>query len=276
MRLTFLGTGTSTGVPVIGCDCAVCMSSDPRDARLRASVLLEIEGSTILVDTSPDLRAQMLQTGTRRIDAVLFTHRHADHTAGLDELRAFNIAQQRRLPVWATSVTAADLQQRFAYAFDHSFSYFGGKPDLDLHPIDESRPFVVGDITVYPIPVFHGRMPIIGFRIGSLAYVTDVKTIPDASVELLQDLDVLVLTALRQDEHGAHLSLSEALVWVDRLSPRRAVLTHLGHEMGLMEDVGPLLPAGVEIAVDGLMVETDERASNDGFGSIQTRRSAGT
>lgn len=255
MRLTFLGTGTSTGVPVIGCDCAVCTSSDPRDARLRASVLLDVGSSTILVDTSPDLRVQVLRTGTTHIDAVLFTHRHADHTVGIDELRSFNLLQQRRLPVWATPVTAADLEQRFAYAFDHSFSYFGGKPDLDLHTIDESRPFQVGDIDVIPVPVFHGRMPIVGFRFGSLAYVTDVKTIPDSSAALLRDLDVLVLTSLRQKTHGAHLSLDEALEWVERLGPRRAVLTHVSHDMGLMTDIAPLLPPHVEIATDGMVVE---------------------
>lgn len=255
--LTFLGTGTSTGIPVIGCDCETCRSIDPRDTRLRTSVLIETTGKAILVDTSPDLRIQMLRAGTTRIDAVLFTHSHADHTAGLDELRRFNIMQKMRLPVWATEATAHDLNKRFAYAFDHSFSYFGGKPDLDLNLFDERQPFAIDDVTVTPIPVFHGRLPIVGYRIGDLAYVTDVRTIPDASLALLQGLDILVLTALRQDEHPAHLSLTEALDVIEELRPRRAFLTHLGHDMGPQTGVEPLLPDHVRIATDGLVVRSD-------------------
>lgn len=261
--LTFLGTGTSTGVPVIGCDCETCRSTDPRDVRLRTSVLIEAEGKTILIDASPDLRAQMLRTGTSRIDAVLFTHAHADHTAGLDELRRFNVIQKMRIPVWATEATARDLRQRFSYAFDHSFSYFGGKPDLDLHQFDEQQPFSVAGLTITPVPVFHGRLPIVGFRIGDVAYVTDVRTIPDASATLLQDLDVLVLTALRQDEHPAHLSLTEALEVIAVLRPRRAFLTHLGHDMGRQADVERLLPDHVQIATDGLVVTGDH--TNEGY-----------
>lgn len=257
LKLTFLGTGTSTGVPVIGCDCETCRSTDPRDTRLRASALVETAGQTILIDTSPDLRAQMLRTGTDRIDAVLFTHAHADHTAGLDELRRFNVMQKERIPVWATEATAHDLGQRFAYAFDHSFSYFGGKPDLDLHLFDEHQPFAVAGLTVTPVPVLHGWLPIVGFRIGDVAYVTDVRTIPDASLDLLGDLDVLVLTALRQDEHPAHLNLDEALDVISGLRPRRAFLTHLGHDMGRMADIEGRLPAHVRIATDGLIVESD-------------------
>jgi len=255
--LTFLGTGTSTGVPVIGCDCETCLSSDPRDRRLRTSILIETASTTLLVDTSPDLREQMLRAGTTRIDAVLFTHAHADHTAGLDELRRFNIMQKRRLPAWATEATARDLSARFSYAFDHSFSYFGGKPDLDLHQFAEREPFTIGELTITPVPVFHGRLPIVGFRIGDVAYVTDVRTIPETSMALLRDLDVLVLTALRQDEHPAHLSLSEALDVIAELDPRRAFLTHLGHDMGRMTDVERLLPDHVRIATDGLVVTAD-------------------
>ncbi len=252
--LTFLGTGTSTGIPVIGCDCETCRSSDPRDSRFRTSVLIETAGKTILIDTSPDLRLQMLRTGTTQIDAVLFTHAHADHTAGLDELRRFNVMQKMRIPVWATEATARDLNQRFSYAFDHAFSFFGGKPDLDLNLFDEQQPFGIDDLMVTPIPVFHGRLPIVGYRIGDLAYVTDVRTIPDASLALLRDLDVLVLTALRQDEHPAHLSLTEALDVIGDLRPRRAFLTHLGHDMGPQSGVDPLLPDHVRIATDGLVV----------------------
>jgi phosphoribosyl 1,2-cyclic phosphate phosphodiesterase len=252
--LTFLGTGTSTGIPVIGCDCDVCTSPDPRDARLRASVLVRSEGKTILIDTSPDLRAQMLGARPPRIDGVLYTHAHADHTAGLDELRQFNVIQGERIPVWATAETASDLRQRFSYAFDHSFSFFGGKPDLDLNVFDPAAPFEAAGIEVWPIPINHGRLPIVGFRIGGLVYVTDVKTIPDASRPLLDNADVLVMTALRRDEHVAHMNLDEALATIERHNPRRAFLTHLAHQMGRHADTAPLLPANVDIATDGLTV----------------------
>jgi phosphoribosyl 1,2-cyclic phosphate phosphodiesterase len=252
--LTFLGTGTSTGVPVIGCDCATCRSPDPRDTRLRASVLIRAGDATLLVDTSPDLRAQMLITRPSRIDAVLYTHAHADHTAGLDELRRFNVMQSERIPVWSTPETAADLERRFAYAFDQSFSFFGGKPDLDLHTFEPGTPFTVCGVDILPVPVQHGWLPIVGFRIGGLAYVTDVKTIPEESLPMLRGADVLVLTALRQKEHVAHMSLAEALAAVEALQPRRAVLTHMAHDIGLHADVAATLPPHVEIAVDGQVI----------------------
>ncbi len=257
IELTFLGTGTSTGVPVIHCDCHACTSPDPRDRRLRSSALLRVNGSTILIDTAPDLREQMLRARPDRIDGVLFTHAHADHTAGLDELRRYNIIQTERIPVWATESTAGDLQRRFEYAFNHDFSFFGGKPDLDLHVIDPNASFTAAGVEFTPIPVNHGRLPIVGYRVGDLAYVTDVKTIPESSMPLLRDLDVLVLTALRHNEHVAHMSLEEALAMVDVLQPRRAYFTHVAHELGRYVDVAPRLPANVTLAVDDLVVRLD-------------------
>lgn len=254
LELTFLGTGTSTGVPVIGCDCEICRSTDPRDARLRASVLVRTPEATILIDTSPDLRVQMLAARPPRIDAVLFTHAHADHTAGLDELRRFNVMQGERIPVWATKETASDLEKRFSYAFDHSFSFFGGKPDLDLHIFEPEAPITVAGVEIVPIPIEHGRLPIVGYRIGGLVYVTDVKTIPESSRPLLDDAEVMVVTALRRKEHVAHMNLDEALETIERHRPKRALLTHLAHEMGLFADVAPLLSPHVEIATDGLVV----------------------
>lgn len=254
LELTFLGTGTSTGVPVIGCDCDVCASPDPRDARLRASVLLRTPEATILIDTSPDLRVQMLASRPSRIDAVLYTHAHADHTAGLDELRRFNVMQGERIPVWATKETAADLEKRFAYAFDHAFSFFGGKPDLDLTVFDPGQSITVAGLEVTPIPVEHGRLPIVGYRIGGLVYVTDVKTIPESSRPLLDDADVLVVTALRRQEHVAHMNLDQALEAIARHQPNRAYLTHAAHELGRYADVAPLLPDNVKLATDGLRV----------------------
>jgi len=274
--LTFLGTGTSTGIPVLGCDCDVCASVDPRDTRLRSSALVRINDSTLLIDTSPDLRAQLLRTGTTRIDAVLYTHAHADHTAGLDELRQFNVLQQARIPVWAEHVTARDIGQRFAYAFDHTFSWFGGKPDLDLNVFDRNQPFEVAGITVQPIPIMHGTLPIVGFRIGQLGYLTDMKSIEPDAIDQLRDLDVLVLTALRTKPHPAHLSLSEALDLIAELAPRRSFLTHLSHDMGHHADVAVTLPDHVGIAEDGLVVsgialDAADRRAAIGQGRVRAR-----
>ncbi len=250
--LTFLGTGTSTGVPVIGCDCEVCQSTDPRDTRLRSSILVETGGRSILVDTSPDLRQQMLGTGTARIDAVLYTHAHSDHTAGLDELRRFNIMQEERIPVWATPEIGGELGLRFAYAFDHTFSFFGGKPDLDLHAFEPDSPFHMLGIPVIPIPITHGWMSIVGFRFGNVAYLTDVKTIPESSLPLLEGIDLLILTALRRKPHVAHMSLDEALLAIEVIAPRRALLTHIAHDLGFHRDVERELPGHVALAWDGL------------------------
>ena len=250
---TFLGTGTSTGIPVIGCDCDVCRSPDPRDNRLRASVLVQVDGTNILIDTSPDMREQMLRADCRRIDAVLYSHTHADHTAGLDELRRYNIMQGMRIPVWATAETGEELTTRFAYAFTRAFPFFGAKPDLDLNIFE--GPFQVNGIGIIPIPIQHGTLPIVGFRIGNFAYITDAKQISDSSLAMLEELDTLVITALRKKEHPAHMSLAEALAAIDRIQPKRAFLSHLGHDMGRHADVSPELPAHVQIATDRLVVE---------------------
>lgn len=265
MEITFLGTGTSTGVPVIGCDCEVCQSTDPRDARLRCSIVVRTETTTVLVDTSPDLRTQVLRDPFDRFDAVLFTHAHADHTAGLDELRRYNAMQQQHLPVWADAGTALSLRERFAYSFVDQFPVYGVKPDLTLHEID--GPFRVDDLDVQPIPVMHGRLPILGYRFGSIAYLTDVKTIPDASRELLRDLDVLVLTALRKKPHPAHLGLDEALAVAESLRPRHTLFTHVAHDMGRYAEVAPTLPSGMGLAYDRQRVMIDER--RDGTERIQ-------
>lgn len=259
MELELLGTGTSTGVPVIGCDCEVCRSDDPRDTRLRSSALVRSGEVTLLIDTSPDLRYQMLRSGNQRVDGILMTHTHADHTAGMDELRRFNSMQQEWIPMWAPASAQADLRERFSYAFRQDFPVFGMKPDLDLRVINDTEPFDVSGIIVQPIPIMHGRMPILGYRIGDLAYLTDVKTIPDASWELLHDIDVLVLTALRTAPHPAHLSLEEAIPLVERLAPRRALFSHIGHDMGLHAEIAKTLPEGIELAVDGMIIPVRDR-----------------
>ncbi len=256
LALTFLGTGTSNGIPVIGCDCAVCRSTDPRDKRSRCSVVIRdgANGQTYLIDTATELRSQALATGLRHVDAVLMTHAHADHTGGFDDLRRFNEVQRRHLPVYANPGTAATLRERFAYTFTDAFTFYGGKPDLTLHEVDE--PFDLFGREVVPIPVFHGRLPILGYRFGGLAYVTDAKAVPDSSRDLLRGLDVLVLNALREQPHPTHLSLAEAAALIDELRPRAAYLTHLSHELSHAA-ASARLPEGIAVAYDGLTVTAE-------------------
>lgn len=256
VELTFLGTGTSNGIPVIGCSCAVCRSTDPRDKRLRSSALLRTADQTILIDTSPELRLQALAHNISSVDAVLYTHAHADHMAGFDDLRSFNYVSQARIPVYADHFTADLMQQRYAYAFEAPFPFFGGKPDLDVHEVD--GPFQVGGLDVVPIPVGHGRWTVQGFRFGNLVYITDAKVIPRSSLELMRGAEVLVINALRHKPHPVHLSLSEALDVIRKVQPQRAYLTHISHEMGHAETLA-LLPAHVEPAYDGLTVTVSDQ-----------------
>lgn len=252
-EITFLGTGTSNGIPIIGCTCQVCRSTDARDTRSRTSAVVRAGGKVFLIDTSTELRTQALAHGLDHIDAILMTHAHADHTGGFDDLRRFNELQQTHLPVYANPGTAAVLRERYAYCFVDAFPFYGGKPDLILHEVD--GPFDVLGQPIIPIPVLHGRLPIIGYRIGDLAYVTDAKTIPESSLTLLQDLDVLVINGLREREHPTHLSFGEAATIVEQVQPRRALLVHLSHETG-HQAAQALVPPPIEIAYDGLVVRT--------------------
>ena len=254
VELTFLGTGTSNGIPMIGCTCPVCMSNDPRDRRGRTSSVVRFNGKSILIDTSPELRTQAIQAGIRQIDAVFYTHAHADHVAGLDDLRRFNELNQGHLPVYADTGTAELLRERFDYAFHDMFPFYGGKPDLDLHVFD--GPFEVFGREVVPIPVTHGRWVVEGFRFGPLVYVTDAKGISESSIDLMRDADVLILNALRPRPHPTHLSIGEALDIIAEVRPRQAFIVHVSHDVSHAA-VSETLPPNVDLAYDGLTVRTE-------------------
>ena len=252
-RVTFLGTGTSHGVPMIGCSCATCHSSDPRDVRLRPSIYLEVaDGPAVLVDTGTDLRQQALQRRVSRVDAILYTHSHADHVMGLDEVRRFNMLQRGSIPAFADARTAADLRRTFGYVFDAAEQKGGGVPQIDLHTIE--GPWAIGPLHVRPVTLLHGVRPILGYRFGDFAYLTDCNRIPDDSWPLLEGLDTLVLDALRHRPHPTHFTVAEALAVVERLAPRRAFFTHMCHDLPHAE-TNATLPAGVELAYDGLTLD---------------------
>lgn len=252
LRVTMLGSGTSTGVPMIGCDCPVCTSPDPRNRRLRTSLLLETAAGAALVDTSPDLRQQALRAGIGRLDAVLYTHHHADHVNGIDELRAFNFRQGGSIPCYGPAPTLAALRRGFAYIFDAEPAEGGGKPQLELVPVD--GPFRVIGAEAMPVPLVHGSMQVFGYRLGGFAYLTDCKRVPAASLELLTGVEVLILDALRYRPHPTHLNVGEALAVAARVGARRTLFTHISHEIDHASPAVPL-PPGVEIGHDGLVFE---------------------
>ena len=256
MRLTFLGTGTSFGVPQIGCDCAVCRSTDPRDKRTRSGALLETDTGNILFDTPPELRLQLLAAGISKVDAVLYTHEHADHTNGIDDLRIFSVRQRRALPVYGPPETLDRLRTGFPYIFDQSVQAYQGtsKPDLELHALEPDRAASVAGVDVLPLAFRHGHIRVFGYRLGPLAYITDVKAIPETERRRLQGLDVLVLNALWWRPHPTHLSIPEAVQTAQALGARRTYLTHLTHETGHGE-LASQLPDGIVPAYDGLTVE---------------------
>lgn len=251
MQLSFLGTGTSMGVPIIGCTCAVCTSSDPRNKRLRTSALLRFDGLQVGIDAGPDFRTQALAVGLRQLDALLLTHSHFDHVAGIDDLRPLNFRQQQPMPLYGDARTLRDVRERFSYAFTDG-SDGSTRPSLALHTVD--GPFQLGATTITPFLVMHGTWPITGYRIGALGYVTDASVLPAESRALLRDLDVLVLNALRFQPHPTHFSLPEALDVIADLRPRQAYLVHLTHEFEHVA-VSAQLPDGVFLAYDGLVVD---------------------
>lgn len=252
MRVTFLGTGTSHGVPAIQCDCAVCTSPDRRNERARCAVVVQEGGRTLLIDTPPELRQQAIRYHLCGVDAVLFTHAHADHIFGLDDIRRFNDLQQRDMPCFGTPETLADIERTFRYVFVETQAG-GGKPRLRLNAI-EAGSFTVAGVEVEAMPILHGRLPVCAFRFGAFAYVTDVSEIPPASRERLRGLDTLVLGALRHEPHPTHFSIAEAVAAVADLGPRRAFFTHLAHNLD-HRATEAALPPGIRLAYDGLILE---------------------
>jgi len=254
-QVTFLGTGTSHGVPMIGCPCDTCHSTDPRDRRTRPSIYLDVEaGPKVLVDAGTDLRQQALAHHVSRVDAILFTHSHADHIMGLDDVRRFNVMQGGAIRAFADGPTCEDVRRTFQYIFTPADQKGGGVPEIVLTAIDGA--FAIDGLSVVPVPVFHGRRPILGFRFGSFAYLTDCNRIPDESWPLLEGLDVLVLDALRHRPHPTHYSVAGALEVVARLEPSRAFFTHICHDLP-HEATNAALPAGVELAYDGLRLDVE-------------------
>lgn len=252
VEVIVLGTGTSHGVPMIGCDCAVCTSDDPRDRRTRPSIWVRYGGVCFLIDTATELRLQCLANDIRRVDAVLFTHHHADHVAGLDDLRRFNWLTKKALPCYGTPRTLDGVRRMFSYAFEPAGMSPHSRPQLDLHPI-EAGVFEVCGVRVDSVPLMHGPMPVLGFRFGPFAYCTDCNVIPEESFGLLKGVEVLILDALRHDEHPTHLSLRQAVAAAERIGAGWTYFTHMAHQLKHAE-TNAMLPRGVELAYDGLRI----------------------
>ena len=251
MQVTFLGTGTSGGVPLIGCQCEVCKSTDPRDNRLRTSILIEVNGLNIVVDCGPDFRQQMLRADVRSLDALLMTHQHKDHTGGLDDVRAYNFINKRAIDVYCDYATELGIKDQYSYVFTETdYPYL---PKMNFIRI-KNEPFDLKGVTVQPVEVMHGPMPVFGFRLGGFTYITDAKTIAPAEREKVRGSKVLVVNALRREEHYSHFTIDEALEFIADVIPETAYLIHMGHQFGLHAVTEKLMPANVKVAYDGLKI----------------------
>ena len=252
MQIRLLGTGTSQGIPIIGCPCPVCTSEDPRDKRFRTSALVTVDGLNILIDTGPDLRMQLLRAGVTRLDAVLYTHEHRDHTAGLDDVRPINFMMNQTLNLYGLPRVMRALHREFAYAFaEHKYP---GVPTIALNPI-KPEPFFIQDVEIQPIRVRHMALPILGYRIKNFAYITDGSFIAPTELKKLKGVDVLVVNALRIKEHYSHFNLEQALAVIRTVQPKRAYLTHVSHEMGLYAEIAPTLPENVFLGIDNEVID---------------------
>lgn len=252
LRITFLGTGTSSGVPMIACRCRVCTSPDERDKRLRSSILVQSAETTFVVDTTPDFRTQMLRINNEKLDAVLYTHPHKDHTAGLDDIRPYNYFQEKSIDVYANKITIEQLKREFAYIFEEH--KYPGIPDVNLHHIDLT-PFHIGDIPVTPILVWHHKMPVYGYRIGDFTYITDANRVDENEREKIQGSKVMVVNALRSEPHISHFTLDEAAALIDEIGVPKGYFTHVSHQLGLHAEVDSSLPPHLALAYDGLVLE---------------------
>jgi phosphoribosyl 1,2-cyclic phosphate phosphodiesterase len=249
LKITFLGTGTSTGVPMIACDCEVCTSTDPKDKRLRPSIMVESSTTTIVVDTTPDFRYQMLREKVKNVDAILFTHPHKDHIAGLDDVRAFNFFHRKKMEVYANSLTEEALKREFSYAF--SDKKYPGLPEINLNTITLD-PFSIGDIPIIPVQVWHLKMPVYGFRFGKFTYITDANRIDENERAKIRGSEIIVLNALRKQAHVSHFNLGEAIELVQELKIPASYFTHISHQLGLHQQIETELPDGVSLAYDRL------------------------
>lgn len=251
IKVTFLGSGTSSGVPLVACSCDVCTSGNPKDKRLRSSILIETANTRIVIDSGPDFRQQLLREKVKRLDAVVFTHEHKDHIAGLDEVKAFNFINKMRMPVYATENVKKALHREFAYIF--SEEKYPGIPEIDIIDFDND-PFEIGELLIEPINALHYKLPVKGFKVKDFAYITDANFISADEKEKLKNLNVLVLNALRREPHISHFTFDEAIALVKELNPRKAYFTHISHQLGLHDSVNQELPLTIELAFDGLQL----------------------
>lgn len=251
MKVTFLGTGTSQGIPVIACSCDICFSSDPKDSRLRTSVLIESDNTSVVIDSGPDFRQQMLREKTKKLDAIVFTHEHKDHIAGMDDVRAFNYFQKKKMPIYATQRVQQALKREFAYVF--SDEKYPGIPEVELVEITD-MPFKINDLNFIPIDVKHLNMPVKAYRIGDFTYITDANYISETEKEKIIGSKIIVVNALRHEKHVSHYNFKEAIELIEELKPEKAYFTHISHQLGKHTDVSKLLPPFIEIAYDGLQI----------------------
>ena len=253
MKVTFLGTGTSQGVPVIACPCPVCQSTDEKDKRLRTSILIEKESKTIIIDTGPDFRQQMLRENVKILDAILYTHDHKDHIAGLDDVRAYNFINQKPVDVYLEERVIPSIKREFSYIF--ADNKYPGVPQINLNTIDNNYSFEACGIKITPIRAFHYRLPVLGFRIGHFTYITDANYLPEEEKEKIIGSQFIVINALRKQKHISHFSLDEAVNLINEFGPRRGFITHISHQMGLHEEVKNELPPNIFLAYDGLTIK---------------------